>query len=260
MIKTRSLLRCLSIIRQLNSDHQWNLSSEIQPRYAEKIGALCPDLDTMSDAQLRIIIGNYHAEHDIVEALFQCDHPHHAERWALWNQRAIRLLNTRYRNISGADATAISVDDLAQEAMHDLWYALHTFRYESSFQTWAFIVISNSFVKAYRAMHTKKRNAPNRPMSLEALESAERSAAAYDVPAPDDLALSQTFCALLRQVLAEHPDVRLQMIFHLWAYEDQPLRVIGERLKLSVPRVHALLNKALALLQNEERVRQWPRY
>ncbi len=260
VVKTHAFLRCLRITRQLNDSHQWDLSTETQRRYAEKIVELCPNLDMLRDDQLCTMIRNYHAEHNIVEALCQRDHPQHAECWVLWSQRAIRLLNTRYRNISGTDATVVSSDDLAQEAMHDLWYALHTFRYESSFQTWAFIVISNSFVKAYRVMHTQKRSAPHKPMPLEDLESAKHLTSCYDIPAPDEIALSQTFAKLLQQVLAEHHDARLQIIFHLWAHEDQPLRVIGDRLNLSIPRVHALLNQALSLLRSEERIQEWRYY
>jgi DNA-directed RNA polymerase sigma subunit (sigma70/sigma32) len=61
----------------------------------------------------------------------------------------------------------------------------------------------------------------------------------------------------LQQVLGQHPDVRLRAIFQLWAFEEQTLRAIGERLNLSATRVHGLLAQAITLLRQELASHDW---
>jgi RNA polymerase sigma factor (sigma-70 family) len=198
----------------------------------------------------------YHTEHQLVEALLDRSNPDHATHWTEWTQQALRWLKIKCAPFLGDDG-AISLDDLVQEAMIDLWRGLRTYRYRSRFQTWAFTVIANCLTRHYRTYQTKKRGAFPHTQSLDAMIAIGETLFDRATPAPDDVALSDGLAALLQQVLGQHPDVRLRAIFQLWAFEEQTLRAIGERLNLSATRVHGLLAQAITLLRQELASHDW---
>jgi RNA polymerase sigma factor (sigma-70 family) len=248
--------RCFLVAATLNQSHQWGLSSDELRRYAEQLTAICLDIAPCSEERLRTVICNFHADHALVAALRDCEHPQHAEQWNTWSRQVVRLIASRLRHDGFVDIATISYEDLAQEVLSDIWLALPGFRYESRLQTWIFTVIGNRIARSFRTANTRKRRPPVGARSLDAQGDDEQ----LDYPSDDsieEVAMAASLQALLSGVLAEHPDTRLQVVFHLWLNEDQPLRVIGNRLNLSIPRVHALLNHALTILRSEQRVRAW---
>jgi RNA polymerase sigma factor (sigma-70 family) len=245
------------LTRQLNESEAWGLSALERTSYVEAICACFRDLEFPAIEQLQVVLINYHLEHDMVEALRDRSHGDHVARWTNWSNLALRILLMKYRYVSTSDSVAINIDDLVQEAMSNLWLALDSFRYQSRFQTWAYTVISNCFVRAHRAAQMQKRAVALKSTSLEQLQDTSDLPPPALVSSPEDETASRALAALVQTVLAQHHDTRLALIFHLWAHEDQPLRVIGDRLNLSVPRVHALLGQALQLLRNEPTIRDW---
>jgi RNA polymerase sigma factor (sigma-70 family) len=247
------------LTRRLNEVEAWGLSPIQLVGYVEAIQACFSEIDLPALDQLQTIIINYHSEHELVEALRNRSHAEHAVRWTQWSNLALRILLMKYRYVSTSDAVAVNIDDLVQEAMSNLWLALSSFRYQSRFQTWAYTVISNCFVRAHRAAQMQKRAVALKSTSLEQLQDTSDLPPPTLAPSPEEETASRALAALVQQVLAQHHDTRLGLIFYLWAHEDQPLRVIGDRLNLSVPRVHALLGQALHLLRNEPTIREWSR-
>lgn len=199
----------------------------------------------------------YHTEHALVEALRDAHHPDHAARWAEWTRHTLHILKARAGGLDRGATLATSLDDLVQEALYDLWRGVRTYQYRSRFQTWAFTVISNCFTRHRRARQAHKRSALPEAQSLEMLLAVGASIRDDTSLLPDEAALGATLAALAEQVLAQQPDQRLRVIFQLWAYEEQPLRTIGERLNLSVTRVHVLLVQALSLLRKELAIQDW---
>jgi len=247
----------LAIIAQLNLEEMWGLSAEMQQEYVQCVVGYLADAVALSDAQLRIRLRYYHTEHALVDALRDPAHPEHGEQWLAWTRQGLRILAAQLSGGYVAIESLLSLEDLAQEAMHDLWRGLPSFRYQSRFHTWAYTVICHCLARHYRALHTQKRNALVQIQSLEGMLSIIDMLPDRATPMPDEAALDGSFAALLRQVLARHPDNRLVPIFQLWAYEERTLRVIGEHLNLSTARVHTLLGQAIAVLRNETAIRDW---
>lgn len=247
----------LAIITQLNAEEMWELSTETQREYVQCVVSYLSDAVVFSDALLRIMLRYYHTEHALVEALRDPGHPEHSEQWLKWTKQVLRILAAQLAGGYAAIESLISLEDLAQEAMHDLWRGLPSFRYQSRFYTWAYAVICHCLSRHYRALQTQKRNALIQIQSLEGMLSLIDTLPDRATLAPDEAALDGSFATLLRQVLARHPDDRLVPIFQLWAYEERTLRVIGEQLNLSTARVHTLLGQAIALLRNETAIRDW---
>lgn len=248
--------RCFYVASQLNQLHTWGLSADELQSYVTHLTVLLPEIAGLTDERLRTVLGNYHADHELVRALSDREHPRHVEQWLLWSRQIVRIIASRLRENSSFDVATISYEDLAQEVMSDVWTALPSFRYESRLQTWLFTVIGNRIARSFRAANTQKRRPPLGARSLDVEAGDEPADHPLDTSI-EEVAMASSLEALMRRVLAEHPDTRLQVVFHLWLHEDQPLRVIGSRLNLSIPRVHALLNHALAILRSEQRVRTW---
>jgi RNA polymerase sigma factor (sigma-70 family) len=247
----------LVIIAQLNIEEMWGLSAETQWDYVQSVVGYLSDAVALSDALLRIMLRYYHTEHALVDALRDPGHPEHSEQWLEWTRQGVRILAAQLAGGYAAIGSLLSLEDLAQEAMHDLWRGLPSFRYQSRFYTWAYAVICHCLSRHYRALQAQKRNALVQIHSLESMLSIIDTLPDRATPTPDEAALEGSFAALLRQVLARHPDDRLVPIFQLWAYEERTLRVIGEQLHLSTARVHTLLGQAIALLRDETAIRDW---
>ena len=66
-----------------------------------------------------------------------------------------------------------------------------------------------------------------------------------------------TLNTIAEGVLVLDTDQRIALVFHLWVYEEKPLRVIGDQLNLSPARVHALLKQTTQLLRSELTLQKW---
>ena len=249
--------RCRDGIARLALAQAWNLDTVQQTRYAQRLVCLYPEIGRLDGARLETIIRYYHSEHAQVEALIDVEHPDHGERWEEWRQHALRILRARLSGWFSRDEAVQNLDDLAQEALLDLWRGLNGFRYTSRFSTWAFTVISNSLVRRYRAIQAHKRTAELQAQSLEALVTADDLIADQAATLPEQEALNALLGELVRRVLSQCPDQRLATIFEMWTDGDQTVRMIGERLDLSAGRVHALLRQAAALLRDEVLREEW---
>jgi RNA polymerase sigma factor (sigma-70 family) len=249
--------RCLSTIAQLNDEHQWGLHTEQRLAYARHIAVCLASKADSTDIVLRMTALNYHADHAIVEALGDAEHPDHMNQWAEWTRSSTRILLSRSGSDTLLNEVAVSLEDLTQEAMIDLLKGLPAFSYQSRFHTWAYTVISNCLVRHHRSTHAMKRAAALGSQSLEKMIEVGQMPQDHAVVAPEEEVLGRELSELIRQVLAEHPDPRLATVFGIWTEEEQTLRAIGARLNLSATRVHALLTQALALLQSELRSQQW---
>lgn len=245
------------LVAQVSAEAGWSLPAHAIQRYSSRLRNCWVSTAGIGDDDLRVAIVNYHADHAVVEALRNADHPEHGVAWLQWTEQALKILAGRYANVSTLDEAAVNTEDLAQDAMRDLWQALRTFRYESRFRTWAFTIISNCYLRTYRSINSVKRTVGREALSLTTIEERGDALFASESQGPDEEVFSAELVHVVQSVLQHHPDRRLMMIFRLSVQEDQPLRVVSQRLQLSVPRVHALLNQALTLLRNDESLRTW---
>jgi RNA polymerase sigma factor (sigma-70 family) len=252
--------RCLTLVTLLTAEHGWELTPEIQRRYAEQVVAHCSDGAGSSEARLCAAIRYYHHDHALVDALRDPSHPENSQCWAEWTRQTLRFLTAKTRGVLSTDEAGTNLDDLTQEAVHDLWRGLRTFNYQSSFQTWAFSVIGHCLARHYRAFQTQKRSALPAAHSLDAMLAVGDSIQDHVTPPPEEAALGDTLEALVWRVLEEHPDRRLTTVFQLWACEEQTLRVIGDQLHLSPTRVHALLKQAIHILRSEQAIQDWAQH
>jgi RNA polymerase sigma-70 factor (ECF subfamily) len=255
MSKQELLQQVLPIVAAVDAAQGWQLDAAAQRRY----GARLIDLgaQALSDSQISALLMAYHQEHLLIEALIDTAHADNAAAWGVVGQQVRRILASKDVQRMAIDQ-ALSLEDLAQETLADLWRGLPSFRHQSRLQTWIFTVASHCFNRAVRARRAQKRGALSTPESLELLQAELGETLADPSPAaPEDFAQLHLLADLVAQVLARQPDERLGAIFQLWAVEQQTLREIGTRLQLSVGRVHGLLAQAHAALRSDPSLRAW---
>jgi RNA polymerase sigma factor (sigma-70 family) len=249
------VLRGHTLVVRLNNASGWQLAPDELRRYATTVAALAGERDA-SDDQLRLMLGYYHSEHRLVEALRDPAHPDHRSSWAVLAAQVRRILVNRAGSALFGDHT-YELEDLAQEALIDVARGLPHYRYASRFQTWLFTVVSHCLHRAIRARGANKRVEGARVQSLETIEAAGNTPNALQIPGPEGEAQLRVLAMLLANVLAQSADKRLAAVMQLWLIEELPLRAIGARLHLSVGTVHALLGQALALLRDDAALRAW---
>lgn len=248
--------RCRGLVTQLNTSRQWGLNVQDEDRYVQAITSYHPDFATLSEGQVLSIVGNYHADHALVEALIDVSHLEHAERWVEWTRLTSRILRSRAPEMHAGSESGIGLDDLIQEGLTDLWKGLPTFKYQSRFKTWAFTTISNCLNRHFRALNTKKR-AYTQTQSLDAIVAVEDTLHDVEAIPPERIVINTMFMELWQAVLRQHPDRRLAKIFWLWAYEQQTLKIIGDQFHVGPSRVHTLLKQAINLLKDELTRQEW---
>ncbi|HEU5011990.1 MAG TPA: sigma-70 family RNA polymerase sigma factor, partial [Roseiflexaceae bacterium] len=239
------------------NEHAWSLSREELSGYIRYLLGSCPTLAGMSDVQIALALRYYHKDHAMVEALRDAANPQHAENWMAWTRQAMHILIARAGGLHGFRDDTMSLEDVVQEAVCDLWRGLGQFNYQSSFQTWAFRVISNCLARQYRFQQTQKRRTLAPPESLDTLLADGVSLHDRSTLAPDAVAFSHVLAGMVDRILAAQADRRLAMVFSLAVYDEQTLRMIGDQLHLSVARVHALLKQAQELLQADRALGDW---
>lgn len=251
------MFECLvEVAVDLNQINDWGLSPKELRSYIEHLARIHPSIQHFTNDHLRTLLCNYHADHRLVRSLSDQNDLQHLEQWEAWSHQVVRLVATRVRANAAIDIATIAIDDLAQEVLFDIWQALPMFRYESRLQTWIFTLVANRIARSFRSAATQKRRPAEGTRSLERIVDSDLVEHPAEI-STEDVAMASSLELLLYRVLAEHPDQRLQRVFHLWIHDDQPLRVISDQMDLSVSRVHTLLNNALTILRSEQRVKSW---
>lgn len=203
------------------------------------------------EAQLRTVIKNlWHDAHD-VEALRSEDHHEHARVWADWMAHARAIL--RHNRLDWARDTAVDFDDLAQIAMLELSRSLPSYGYRSRFSTWAYQVITRGVQRHLRNLAAKKRAAvvDHRVDPLQLMQVIA------DCDHPEARICDQALHTLITESLVRVLGVRNAQVFTLWVCDDLSAEMIGHRIGLSTPRVHAILTQARQYLRGYEPVLRW---
>lgn len=256
MQNQETVQRCLKLVEELSQSQGWPLTAEQRSHYAQRAAALTRGREA-GDSALATTLSYYHTEHALVEALTDSESPDHAAAWQLLERQVRSLIAGKLARGAQRDG-AIGLEDLAQEAIADLWRGLQQFRYQSRLQTWVFTVAGHCLNRALRAQRTQKRASTAEAQSLELItEALGDTLPDPQMQAPDQIVDGRELGQLLRQILAHHPDRRLATIMHLWAVEERSLREIGVHLHLSVGRVHGLLAQAQAMLQANPSLLAW---
>jgi RNA polymerase sigma factor (sigma-70 family) len=241
--------RCAAMVRQLNEELGWGLSSEEQQTYRDQLCTHLPDACT--DPKLRAMIICYHQDHVLVQALHDSRHPAYDEAWQMWMTQVVAIL--KRAGLAWSSDAAVDLDDLVQIARVELVRSIASFQYQSRFSTWAYRVVVQSVQRYIRDSQALKRAV--HPDSLEHLP--EHDAPGYR---GDYLEAHVDGCLLLERImafLAAQPDTRLARIFHLWAVNDHSTEEIGRLVQLSPARTRALLAQARALLRAHPDIGQW---
>jgi RNA polymerase sigma factor (sigma-70 family) len=228
-----------------------DLSSAQMAAYAETITAYVPA--RYNDSQLLRLVRYYHLDHEEVEALRDARHPGHEEAWAKWLPQALRIL--RDRNFGWLTNGALDIEDLGQIALKELHASLSTYRFNSRFSTWAYIVIVRAVQNAIRQQHAAKRNGAS--ISID-----EREALMQLGPDDDDPVIVGQAAALtadIYRILAEPGGSRWVESFQRWVLADERLIDIGQRIKLSPARLSILLDQMRTLLQQHPDIVEWYR-
>ncbi len=140
--------------------------------------------------------------------------------------------------------------DLTQETFLGIYQGIATFRSESRFETWLFIVAENARRKRLRWLGAGKRAAQEVPWEggAEGFAPADRMATA--LPAPGEVALSHERSRLLRQAIERLP-TQMRKCLLLRVYRDLKYREIAVTLGLSTETVKVHLFHARKRLQEE---------
>jgi RNA polymerase sigma factor (sigma-70 family) len=251
MPETPVFTRCLRAVEQLSCEQRWLLTPHSARYYAQRLVDCRPDLGAIGDAQLRRIITNFHHDRHLVEALQHADRIEHALAWTEWARRTVWTLLAEYPDLHSIDATASDIDDLAQEALIDLWRGLGSFRFDSRFSVWARTIVSHRLARHVRGLQTHKRSPARAARSLEELQALGTEIADAKGIQPDQRLLLAEIGRIAREALARHPDRRLLQVFDLSVVEEETVRAIGVILQLSPARVHRLMQQAASLVREQ---------
>lgn len=236
-------------VAALDGELGWRLTPAQQQAY---VAALL-DLGRLPAAGsgLRKLITNYHLDHMLVAALRDRALPDHDASWQIWLTDTARILRGHF---SAAQRDLLGdLEDLSQQALEDLARALPSYRYRSRFSSWAYSVIVHSAMRTLRHLQAEKRRQRTEPLDAQAAHlhaTAEHSQ-------PQRVAEFNAFVEQLAAVLAAQPDPRWQVIFRLWAHEDQRLVDIAQQQGLSQARVSILLGQILAMLRTHPNILAW---
>lgn len=248
--------RCRRIVTDLATARGWQLAEDDIERYVSVIVSGVGQAE-MSDAELVLTCSSYHDDHQLVEALVRPDHPQHHAAWEALRIYIRRVLAARDLQHLLADC-ALSIDDLLQDAISDVLRGITGFRYQSRLQTWIFTIVNHRLHRAKRSRATQKRGRHQLPLSLESAVESDEEVMAIDRSAkPEELILARVLEDLLRRTLARHNDRRVSLVYRLWAFEELSMREVGQRVRLSAARIHALVQQALAALREDAALRAW---
>lgn len=239
-------------VERMNQDQNWLLTPNEVQAYAEVISHLIPT--GYSNAQVNPILRNYHADHRLVEALRTSSYPSSQMAWGEITQTVKSIVVMKIEN-GHIPVSSSDLDDLVQLALVEIFENIHRFGYRSRFLTWVFAIVGNTLTSFYRTQSTKKRAMEPLSLSLEVIGLVE------DIPKEEEglyvRAENEAITKLAMQILIAQPDARLVPIFYLSVFEDRTLREISAQFSLSLGRVHALLQRAIAILRKDPSLLEW---
>lgn len=253
--------QCRRHVRRMNHQHHWNLDDALEEQYTQAVATCFPASDMPPDKKIVHTIWFYHADHKLVDAFNEPGAIDHAY-WTKWTHDVIRIIMSNPIRVFIMLDSSIQLEDLVQEAQVEVLLHIRSYRYQSQFRTWAYQVITNRILRYNRVLRSNRGKLHVRANSLDALlddqeQTPQLRSIGASGPTVEELVCSSTIMALVQHVLLSKGDKRLSDIFKLWAQEDYTLRMIGERFNLSQPRVHALVQRAQTILQNEPAIRDW---
>jgi RNA polymerase sigma-70 factor (ECF subfamily) len=142
-----------------------------------------------------------------------------------YDQSVLRLALNLLRSPEDAN-------DIYQEAFLRVFKNLHTFRFDCSFHTWLYRIVTNLCLDALRKRKVRKEEAPvveTREGILDRMDSLEEERADGD---PQRRLLSRELQAKIHDVLAGLTS-RERLVFEMRHYQGMRLRAIGEALGTS---------------------------
>jgi RNA polymerase sigma-70 factor (ECF subfamily) len=139
--------------------------------------------------------------------------------------------------------------DVAQDALVRVFHHIDTFRSQSSFSTWLYRIVLNSYLDSRKRARIREKS-----ISLDQYLSEEEGFGAKQVadqaPAPDETVIEGERNRLLQEAIFSLPDYQRAMIilYHVQhvAYEE-----IAEILSLPIGTVKSRLNRARAALRKK---------
>lgn len=248
---------CLALVTMLNTQLGWRLSIIQQREYEAFLAARRHAKPGLSYAECLAILKYYHAEHNEINALLKAAHSDYDAAWVRMYGQVAQIVTAKVPTSLKYTHGTTNLDDLTQQAIQDVMNGIAGFHYESSLQTWVFVVVSRCIIRYHRAQKTRKR------ATLDAAQSLDVLSEGYDIPGdssvslPEETTLERSLLDLIAQALQAQNDPRLYQVFMLSVIEQESLRAIGQRLSLSPARILALLRQAIAVLQNDEVIREW---
>jgi RNA polymerase sigma-70 factor (ECF subfamily) len=143
----------------------------------------------------------------------------------LYDQSVLRLALNLLRSPEDAN-------DIYQEAFLRVYKNLHTFRFDCSFHTWLYRIVTNLCLDALRKRKVRKEEGTvveTREGLLDRMDTVEEDRADGN---PQRRLLSRELDTRIRNVLADLTP-RERMVFEMRHYQGMRLRAIGEALGTS---------------------------
>jgi RNA polymerase sigma factor (sigma-70 family) len=241
--------RYLDMIRRIDRELCWQLGAQGQASYAKNLRKHIPEQCT--EDQLRKIVSNYHADHVLVAALQDDQHPQHEAAWTAWVAQVLPILHRA--GLDWSSDLLFDDQDLAQIARAELVQAIGSFHFASRFSTWAHNVIVQSARRVIRDSRALKRAI--RPASLD--QQTQVDVAIGDSEHPEAAAAAHMLAERVAAILVAQADQRLAQIFYLWAVADLRVEAISKIVHLHPSRVRVLLVQARQILRDAPEIRSW---
>lgn len=137
-----------------------------------------------------------------------------------YDQSVLRLATNLLRSQEDAH-------DIYQEAFLRVYRNLHTFRFDCSFHTWLYRIVTNLCLDSLRKRKVRKEESSTIPTSEGELDRMEGVAEVRAASDPQRAMMSSQLKQRMQGVLAEMT-ARERMVFELRHYEGLRLRAIGE--------------------------------
>ncbi|EFO81197.1 ECF subfamily RNA polymerase sigma-24 factor [Oscillochloris trichoides DG-6] len=233
----------------LSAELGWGLSPKEAESYAHALQSLLPH--DASYAEFRKVCAYYHTNHALVEVLRNHGHPSNTHEWQVWEVNIAQILHKN--GLAWSRDGAVELKDLIQIAQAALLASLPSFRYKSSFYTWAYKVV----VLCIRR-HIRDTKATKRGHQADSLDENPE----LDLPDPRQIDPSEQLMGsmlhhTIHAILLQHGDERLAKIFDLYAVHDRPTAEIARTFDLHPSRVRALLTDARKVLRNHPEMQAW---